>query len=203
MNYSPYDPYKKQNIKNNNFSLHYSYNIPSRFIINVKEKLQKDNYFKNRRKEMVENNLYNNNNNNDINKTLISEYIVKLYDNKESDIILMDLKKNLSINDKSIKYYTYNYLNNYRSNNNKKGSRLTDDILIVKLKRCNKPCILKSSEYYIAYIIYNFLEKKIKEYIYLDRFIEHKNHFLYFENIIINLKSEKLENIVFYKPIEI
>ena len=127
---------------------------------------------------------------------------------KKKDIKLMDLEKNLLIYSDNLIDYTYNINNNNNNNNNyPNGTRLVDDnISIIKLKECENPYEIKSSKiiYYFADIKYNFSNKKIiNKYIYLGHFIKKEGNSFHFENIIINLKSEKLKNIVFYKLIEI
>jgi hypothetical protein len=190
------DVYKKYGIKNNNWNkeqigntndfLFKIINIPENFIYNVRNKMLN---------EMSDNNY------DIINASKIHEYIEKY--KKSNNIELLNVKNNFfikiydsnNINNKSrpiitrvtrVKKYNSNNINNNNNNNN-----------------VNNINNINNKKFYFANIKYNFSDNEIfDKIIYLGKFIKADNDILFFENIIIKPKSEKLKRFKLYYIIE-
>ena len=80
------------------------------------------------------------------------------------------------------------------------SSKITLTKKIILTKKININNLKKSNEYfYFANIKYNFsIRELFNKFIYLGNFIKKEGDFLFFENIIINPKSEKLKNFDLY-----
>ena len=111
------------------------------------------------------------------------------------------------------------YINNYKKNisdnytllsNNSNNLNIIDIININSQSKIIKVILKDNNNYnknnkklYFAYIKYNFSDDEIfDKIIYLGKFIKKESEFLYFENIIINPKSEKLKKFDLYYVIK-
>jgi len=170
------DIYKKYGIKNNNWKNEEIKNTNDFLFRNIKYIEIPEKFIHYVRYEIKK----NSNNNNNIDSTNIINYIKKIGSKK-----LLNIKNN-----PFIKFF------------DNKNIKNTSSPLIIKIIN-NTNNINKTDKLYFAYIKYNFSDSEIfDKCIYLGKFIKKEGNFLYFENIKINPKSEKLEKFDLYYAIE-
>ena len=130
-------------------------------------------------------------NNNKENYSFVNSYVSNYENNLANDIKLLRKKMNNLI-------FFNTLINNV----------LKLPIYLIKIKNyninnTNNTNNINNQKLYFAYIKYNFSDDEIfDKIIYLGKFIKKEGEFLYFENIIINPKSEKLKRFDLYYAIK-